>query len=449
MAETGAFADVDTMQTGVGPQLTPFQRIKAILGGSAGNLVEWYDWFAYTSFSIYFASAFFPEGDNTAQLWKAAVLNVVSFGARPIGAWAMGHFADKLGRRTALVVSVLMMCVGALIIACTPTYAQIGLWAPAILVFARVVQGLSVGGQYGAAATYMSEMANRKRRGFWSSFQYVTLIGGQLLALLVMIILQATMDQADLKEWGWRIPFFIGAALALVVFFIQYSLHESHSFKNAKAAGHTQNTALQNMGDLFTKYWKQTFIIMGLTAAGTSGFYAYTTYMLKFLQNSATFSKEQASNINFVMLVAFMLFQPFAGWLSDILGRKTMLIGGFLLSVLAAVPIFSAIHGTTNIVVVTGLCIVPLIFLSGYTSISAVVKAELFPAHVRALGVAFPYAVSNAIFGALVEPLALGWKKSGTESYFYWYLAAVMLLGLLGALLLRETSREHSMILED
>src|SRR5215213_7767503 len=165
--ETGALAGLPLVGSTAG--LTPLQRIKAILGGSAGNLVEWYDWFAYTSFSIYFAASFFPAGDNTAQLWKAAVLNVVSFGARPIGAWAMGHFADKLGRRTALVVSVLMMCVGALIIAVTPTYASIGLWAPAILLFARLIQGLSVGGQYGAAATYMSEMANRKRRGFWSS----------------------------------------------------------------------------------------------------------------------------------------------------------------------------------------------------------------------------------------------------------------------------------------
>jgi MFS transporter, MHS family, alpha-ketoglutarate permease len=448
MSETGAIAEINLIP-GDTSKLTPFQRIKAILGGSAGNLVEWYDWFAYTSFSIYFASAFFPAGDNTAQLWKAAVLNVVSFGARPIGAWAMGHFADKLGRRTALVVSVLMMCVGALIIAVTPTYASIGLWAPGILLFARLVQGLSVGGQYGAAATYMSEMANRKRRGFWSSFQYVTLIGGQLLALLVMIVLQNTMTETDLRAWGWRIPFFIGAALALVVFFIQYSLHESHSFNVAKAAGHTRNTALQNMGSLFTKYWKQTFIIMGLTAAGTSSFYAYTTYMLKFLQNSAGFTKPEASEINLVMLIVFMLLQPFSGWLSDIVGRKTMLIGAFLLGAIAAVPLFSAIHGTTSLFMAMVLCTIPLVLLSGYTAISAVVKAELFPAHVRALGVAFPYAVSNAVFGALVEPLALGWKQSGTENFFYWYMAAVMLIGLIAALLLRETSREHSMILED
>lgn len=446
MAETGAAADIEIIPT---TGLTGPQRMKAILGGASGNLVEWYDWFAYTGFSIYFASEFFPEGDNTAQLLKAALLNIVSFGARPIGAWAMGHFADKYGRRTALVVAVMMMCVGALVIACAPTYAQVGTLAPVVLVCARILQGLSVGGQYGASATYMSEMATRKRRGFWSSFQYVTLIGGQLLALIVLIVLQKNLTDPELKTWGWRVAFFIGAGLAVVVFFIQWSLQESHSYKNAKAAGEVRGTALSNMAALFTRYWKETFIIMGLTAAGTSGFYAYTTYMLKFLQNTAHFSKVDASSINFVVLVAFMIFQPIAGWLSDIVGRKTTLIGGFLVSIIMVVPIFSAISGTMDFVTATVLCIAPLIFLSGYTSISAVVKAELFPAHVRALGVAFPYAVANAIFGALVEPLALGWKKAGTESYFYWYMAAVMVLGLVAALAIHETSRGKSLILED
>jgi MHS family alpha-ketoglutarate permease-like MFS transporter len=446
MAETGAAADIEIIPT---TGLTGPQRIKAILGGASGNLVEWYDWFAYTSFSIYFASQFFPAGDNTAQLFKAAVLNVVSFGARPLGAWAMGHFADKYGRRTALVVSVLMMCVGALIIALSPTYAQIGLAAPAVLVAARVLQGLSVGGQYGASATYMSEMATRKRRGFWSSFQYVTLIGGQLLALVVLIVLQKTLSEPQLKEWGWRVAFFIGAGLAVVVFFVQWSLQESHSFKNAKAAGEVTGTALANLASLFTRYWRETFIIMGLTAAGTSGFYAYTTYMLKFLQNTAHFTKVEASTINFAMLVVFMLFQPIAGWISDIVGRKTTLVAGFGVSVLLAVPIYTAVAKTTDIATASLLCIAPLLVLSGYTSISAVVKAELFPAHVRALGVALPYALSNAVFGALVEPLALGWKQAGRESYFYWYMAAVFVIGLIAAIAVHETSRGKSRILED
>jgi MHS family alpha-ketoglutarate permease-like MFS transporter len=424
-------------------------RLRSILGGSAGNLVEWYDWYAYSAFTLYFAHAFFPAEDRTAQLLSAAAVFAVGFLMRPIGGWLMGVYADRKGRKAGLTLSVSLMCTGSLAIALTPTYAQIGPLAPLVLVVARMVQGLSLGGEYGASATYLSEMAGRRHRGFWSSFQYVTLIAGQLTALALLLLLQAVLTETQIDAWGWRVAFFIGAGLAVVVFFVQWSLQESHSYKNAKAAGETSGSAFGNLSSLFTRYWKETLIIMGLTAAGTSGFYAYTTYMLKFLQNSAHFSKVDASSINFVVLVVFMLFQPVAGWLSDIVGRKTTLVGGFGISVLLAVPIYTMVAKTTDMTTTSLLCIAPLIVLSGYTSISAVVKAELFPAHVRALGVALPYALSNAVFGALVEPLALGWKQAGTESYFYWYMAGVFVLGLIAAIAVHETSRGRSMILED
>ena len=181
MAETGAASDLSPAGA-VG--LTPAQRLKNIFGGSAGNLVEWFDWFAYASFSIYFASVFFPEGSQTVQFLKAAIVFTVGFIARPVGAWLMGIYADKAGRRAALTLSVAMMCTGSLVIAVTPGHAQIGDAAAVILVLARLLQGLSVGGEYGASATYVSEMAGRRNRGFWSGFLYVTLIAGQLLAVL-------------------------------------------------------------------------------------------------------------------------------------------------------------------------------------------------------------------------------------------------------------------------
>ncbi|MET0183720.1 MAG: MFS transporter, partial [Caulobacterales bacterium] len=216
---------------------TPIQRMKAILGGSAGNLVEWYDWFAYSSFALYFAPVFFPEGDSTAQLLNAAAVFAVGFFARPVGAWLMGLYADRGGRKAGLTIAVGMMCLGSLIVALTPGFAQIGPLAPAILVFARLLQGLSVGGEYGASATYMSEVAPRARRGFWSSFQYVTLIAGQLIALGLLILLQNVMTTEDLQAWGWRIPFFIGALLAVIVFWIRVGLEESDSWKNAQSSG--------------------------------------------------------------------------------------------------------------------------------------------------------------------------------------------------------------------
>jgi MHS family alpha-ketoglutarate permease-like MFS transporter len=423
--------------------LSSWRRLKAILGGSAGNLVEWYDWFAYSSFSIYFAKVFFPEGDTTAQYMKTAAVFALGFLARPVGAWAMGLYADRAGRRAALSLSVGLMCLGSLVIALTPGYAEIGIAAPIVLLTARILQGLSVGGEYGASATYMSEMAGRKRRGFWSSFQYVTLIMGQLAAATVLVVLQQTLDAQALNDWGWRVPFFIGAVLAVVVFWIRRGLEESDSYKAAKQSGERGATMM-----LFTHYPRQTLIIMGLTAGGSLGFYAYTTYMLKFLENTAGFSKEQAGAINFATLLGFMLVQPLLGWLSDRLGRKAMLITAFGLGAAAAWPVFTLVGATQSMTLAFGLIMGALLIQSAYTSISAVVKAELFPAHVRALGVALPYALANAIFGGTAEYVALWFKAQGMESGFYVYVSAVMGMALLVSIFMRDTAR-HSQIRED
>ncbi|HEX5379691.1 MAG TPA: MFS transporter, partial [Phenylobacterium sp.] len=265
------------------PGISGFTRAKAILGGSAGNLVEWYDWFAYSSFALYFAKHFFPKGDQTAQLLQAAAVFWVGFLARPLGAWLTGLYADRAGRRAALTLSVAMMCAGSFSIAILPDFSVWGPAAPALLVLARLVQGLSLGGEYGASATYMSEMAGRKRRGFWSSFQFMTLIMGQLTALAVLILLQNFMSAADLETWGWRIPFAIGGLLAIVVFFIRMGMEESPSYLAAQASGAERSRAML----LFTKFPKETWTIFALTSAGSLAFYAYTTYMQKFLVNTA------------------------------------------------------------------------------------------------------------------------------------------------------------------
>ena len=438
MAETGAASDLP-------PAFTASDRLRSIVGGSAGNLVEWYDWFAYSAFSIYFAGQFFPTGDDTAQLFKTSLVFAVGFLARPLGAWMMGVYADRAGRKTALTVSVGLMCAGSLMIAAVPGYNQIGVAAPAILVFARLLQGLSVGGEYGASATYMSEVAGKARRGFWSSFQYVTLILGQLCALLVLIVLQALFTEAELKDGAWRIPFVIGAGLAVIVFWMRRGLRESTSFEAARGQAPSRSKTML----LFLKHPRETLMILGLTAGGSLAFYAYTTYMLKFLVGTAGLSKSEAAGVNAVALVVFMLAQPVAGWISDRVGRKAMLIFAFGGGVLAAYPVFSLIAGAGgNLVLVTALCIVPLLINSGYSAISAVVKAELFPAHVRALGVALPYALANAVFGGTAEAVALRFKGAGHESVFYLYIAGVLAVGLLVAVTMRDT-RRTSLIHED
>lgn len=423
---------------------TPLQRLRAIMGGSAGNLVEWYDWFAYSSFALYFAPVFFPEGDTTAQLLQSAAVFAVGFFARPIGAWLMGLYADRGGRRAALTLSVAMMCIGSAIIALTPGFAQIGPLAPAILLFARLLQGLSVGGEYGASATYMSEMAGKARRGFWSSFQFVTLIMGQLIALGVLILLQNLLSAEQLGDWGWRIPFVIGALLAIVVFYIRRNLEESESFIKAKEAGAERARTMM----LFLKHPRETAMIAGLTAAGSLSFYAYTTYMQKFLANTAGYSKDAATQIMAGALVCFMIAQPIMGWLSDQLGRKVVMTAGFGIGALLAYPIFSTISGGGNPTLAFVLILTALLLLTGYTSISAVVKAEMFPAHVRALGVALPYALANAVFGGTAEYVALWFKSQGNESGFYIYVAVIAAGACAIAALMRDTQKT-SLILED
>jgi MHS family alpha-ketoglutarate permease-like MFS transporter len=421
-----------------------FQRIKAIIGGSAGNLVEWYDWFAYSYTSLYFAKHFFPNGNAVDQQLQTAAIFGAGFIARPLGAWLMGMFADRSGRRAALTLSVALMSAGSFAIAILPTYAQAGVLAQLGLLAARLVQGLSLGGEYGASATYLSEMAGARRRGFWSSFQYVTLIGGQLSALLVIVVLQQVMSPEALEAWGWRVPFAIGGLLAVVVFWIRTNLQETRSYLQAAE----QTSERGRTWSMIRAHPREIGAIMALTAAGSLAFYAYTTYMPKFLVNTAGFAKDTATTVMAGVLILYMLVQPLIGWISDHVGRKTTMAIGLGAGAIATYPVMSALAHASSAYVAFGLILILILCHSGYSAVNAAVKAELFPAHVRALGVALPYAIANAIFGGTAE-YAAGWlKKMGHESVFYVYVAVVMAVAALVAVMLRNTNKT-SLILED
>ena len=420
------------------------QRLKAVIGGSTGNLVEWYDWYAYSAFTLYFAQHFFPSEDRTAQLLSAAGIFAVGFLMRPIGAWLMGVYADRHGRKSGLTLSVALMCAGSLLIAVTPSYDSIGIGAPLLLVLARLMQGLSIGGEYGASATYLSEMAGRNHRGFFSSFQYVTLIAGQLVAICVLLALQAMLTEAELDAWGWRIPFLIGGALAIIVFWLRRGLAETQSFAKAQAEGAPRSGFVE----LVTRHPKETLTVMLLTAGGTIAFYAYSIYMQKFLVNTSGLSREAASQINGITLFVFMLIQPLGGALSDRIGRKPLMIGFGLLGVTCTYPIFATLAVTKDPWMAGLLVMAGLVIVTGYTSINAVVKAELFPAHIRALGVALPYALANTMFGGTAELVALWFKKLGMEQAFYIYVTVMIGISLIVYIRMRDTQR-HSLILED
>lgn len=398
-----------------------------IFKGSIGNLIEWYDWYVYSAFAVYFSTQFFPTGNQTSQLLNTAGIFAIGFLMRPIGSLLMGRYADRYGRRAALTLSISVMATGSLIIAITPSYSSIGVFAPIILVLARLIQGLSLGGEYGTSATYLSEMANQGKRGFYSSFQYVTLAGGQLVALGVQIILQQILNEAEMTSWGWRIPFVIGAVGALMVLWLRRTMDESEQFSQMNTESKKNAGTIRSL----MKYPKAIFTVVGLTLGGTVAFYTFTTYLQKFMVNTVGLPKEVVTWINFIALLLFVIIQPLAGKLSDHIGRRPLLMWFGISGTLLTIPIFLIMERLNNPIIVFILMMIGLISVTGYTSINAVVKAELFPTEIRALGVGFPYGVAVAVFGGTAEFIALWFKSMKVEYFFYIYVALCVAVSLI------------------
>ncbi len=413
------------------------KRVLSIISSASGNLVEWYDFYVYSFTSIYFASQFFPsDGDVVTELLKSSIVFFIGFLMRPIGGWLFGFIADRYGRKRSLLISVFMMCGGSFLIALLPTYETIGTTAAVLLVLLRMIQGLSVGGEYGTTATYMSEVALKKRRGFFSSFQYATLIGGQLLASLVMFILAFYLTEDQLKAWGWRIPFVIGGCGAIVAIYLRRSLHETTT-KESRSQKHTGS-----LKELLRSHGKAFLLVIGFTAGGSLIFYTSTTYMQKYLITTSGFDKPTANTIMTAALFVFMLLQPLFGSLADKIGTKTSLLIWSTLSIIFIVPglrIIGSTHDTwTALLIVIGM----LCILSFYTSVSGIVKAEMFPASVRAMGVGLSYAIANALFGGSAETVALEFKKHGYESIFHFYIAGMMIVAFIAILLMPDARKK-------
>ncbi len=432
------------MTTRLSPTAPPGAGEKRVIGnvlrGSIGNLVEWYDWYAYAAFTTYFAKSFFPTTDTTAAFLGTAAVFAVGFLMRPLGGWMLGRFADRFGRRSALVLSVTLMAGGSLLIAVTPSYRTIGIAAPILLLTARLIQGLSVGGEYSTSATYLSEVATPGKRGFYSSFQYVTLYGGQLLALGLQLILQALLTEQQLTSWGWRIAFGVGTVAALTVMWLRRGMDESESYRReAEETGE----AKAGRGTLraLARYPKEIALVVGLTLGGTVGFYTFATYSQKFLENTAHIPRRQVTIVLFCAILVAAVLQPVFGRLSDRIGRRPLLlffgIGGTLLTV----PLMTAMGSTHNPVGAFFLVLAGLVIVAGYTSINAIVKAELFPTKIRALGVGLPYALTVALFGGTAELIAQALKSAGHEPVFFWYVAGCVLVSLIVYGTMRETSK--------
>jgi MFS family permease len=426
-----------TARDGADP--TDAARLRAIVAGSFGNLIEWYDFYAYAYTALYFAAAFFPGGDRTAQLLNTAAIYAAGFLVRPLGGWYFGRFADRHGRRAGMVVTVALMGAGALLIAVLPDHAAIGAWAPAGLLAARLMQGFSTGGQYGAAATYLSEMAPPGRRGLFASFQFVTLIAGQLLAILVIQAMQALWSDAVIAAWAWRVPFLIGALLAGVVLLLRNHMVET-----------VRGEAPPDAGSLraLLHHPRSVLVVAALSSAGAVCLYSFTTYMQKFLVNTSGLSIRDANRAMLVATAAFMVVQPAIGALSDRIGRRRSLMVFCLGMALAAVPLMLALARVRDPLAATGLVIAGLLILSFYTAISGLFKAELFPARIRALGVGFIHSTAAAVFGGTVEVIALQAHGAHREIWFYGYIAATCLAALVSLAWMDRNARLDPQVID-
>ncbi|MFF3496208.1 MFS transporter [Streptomyces sp. NPDC002795] len=415
------------------------EQWKKVLVGSAGNMVEWFDWFVYASFATYFAGSFFPSDNPTAQLMNTAGIFAVGFFMRPVGGWLLGRVGDRKGRKAALTLTVSLMSASAVLIAVAPTYGVAGYGGAAVLLIARLLQGLSVGGEYAASATYLTEASSPEKRGFASSFQYVSMTAGQIVGLGLQILLQRTMSDEALHSWGWRIPFIVGALGAAVIFYLRRNMLETDVYEESADADATVGGDDKGTLKALWAHKREAFLVIALTMGGTVAYYTYTTYLTKYLSNSAGLSKETATLVSFCALVVFACLQPVAGALSDRIGRRPLLITFAIGSTFLTVPIMTLLQHAGSFWPALGLSLLALVIVTGYTSINACVKAELFPTGIRALGVALPYAIANALFGGTAEYVALWFKDAGIESGYYWYVAGCAAVSLIVYLLMRET----------
>ncbi|HFF9227196.1 TPA: MFS transporter [Campylobacter jejuni] len=415
-------------------ELTRTKKIRSIIAASSGNLVEWFDFYIYAFTATYFAHTFSTSDNPIVQQINAFGVFAAGFFMRPIGSWLFGSLADKVGRKKSMVVSVVLMALGSFMIAALPSKDVVGDFAIILLLLARLIQGLSVGGEYGIAATYLSELATEGKRGFYSSFQYVTLIGGQLLAVASISIMLFFFSIDEMKDYAWRILFVVGGILALGSLLVRKVMNESAT----QIHKHEDRGTLKA---LFTSSWKQFLMVLGITAGGSLAFYTITTYTKTFMENSGM-DKTLVNNLFLGALFILMIIQPLFGYIGDKIGHKRSLIIFCILAFVGIYPIFNLIssNAQSNASLVFILVVLLFIILSFYTSVAGIFKAKLFPEHVRALGTGLGYAISNAIFGGSAPWVALQFKNAGMENGFFVYIAVLTLLMFIATLCLPKKS---------
>ncbi|MEU3910111.1 MFS transporter [Streptomyces sp. NPDC029721] len=412
----------------------PRRPLRQLLAASVGNAVEWYDWYAYTFLATHIARQVFPSGsgDSLVPLLSTFAVFAVGFFMRPVGGLLMGAIADRRGRRTALTVTILLMGGSSLLVGLTPAYASVGVLSPVVLVAARLLQGLSVGGEFAASTTFLVESAGPGRRGLFSSFQYVSTTIGQLAASGLAALLVARLSEEAMNGWGWRVPFLLGAVLGLAGFWIRRGAEETLAHRPAEAPR-------PGLFDALRHHPRASLLIAGITAGGTLAYYTWTSYLPTYAELETGIAKRDALLAGTLSLAFFALLQPVGGLLSDRFGRKPCLLFFGLGFALLVVPLLRALDGSFgSLLLVQG---AGMVLLTGFTSVSAAVNAEVFPARVRAAGIGFPYSLTVALFGGTAPYIGTLLKELGRPGLFPWYVAVLCLCS--SAVYLRLPERAH------
>jgi MFS transporter, MHS family, proline/betaine transporter len=426
-------------QPTVAPDQPPGVVRKAIAASAIGNATEWFDYGIYAYGVTYISAAIFP-GDTQQATLLALMTFAVSFLVRPLGGLVWGPLGDRLGRKRVLALTILMMAGATLCVGLVPSYAAIGLWAPILLVLLRMIQGFSTGGEYGGAATFMAEYAPCRRRGFLGSFLEFGTLAGFSVGALLMLGFSLVLGDDSMHAWGWRLPFLVAAPLGLVGVYLRTRLEDTPIFRELEARGEKEEETTTQFRDLLARYWRPILQLGGLVVALNVVNYTLLSYMPTYLENEIGLSSNLSLVVPIIGMLTMMVFLPFAGAISDRIGRKPMwwfsLAGLFV----AGVPMF-LLMGTNFAGAVIGFAVLGLLYVPQLATISATFPA-MFPTHVRYAGMAIAYNVSTSLFGG-TAPAVNEWLigKTGDGLIPAYYMMGACAIGALALIRVPETTR--------
>jgi MFS transporter, MHS family, proline/betaine transporter len=412
--------------------------LRRAIGASAiGNATEWFDYGIYAYGVTYISAALFPGSTEEATLFALATF-AISFLIRPLGGLFWGPMGDRLGRKSVLAMTILLMAGATLCVGLIPSYDSIGFWAPVLLIALRMIQGFSTGGEYGGAATFMAEYAPDRKRGFCGSFLEFGTLAGFSLGAFLMLSVSAVLSDAQMEAWGWRLPFLVAAPLGLIGMYLRSRMEDTPVFRELEQRGEKEEETRTQFRDLLARYWKPLLLLGGLVVALNVVNYTLLSYMPTYLQTEIGLSADAALIVPLVGMLSMMLFLPLAGALSDRVGRKPLWWFSLTGLLVLAAPMY-LLMGTGLAGAVIGFAVLGLLYVPQLATISAMFPA-MFPAHVRYAGMAIAYNVSTSLFGG-TAPAANEWliQQTGSNLVPAFYMMASCVVGLVALRFVIET----------